>query len=849
MLFRALVAGHLRAGPLRAGVTILAVALGVAIALAIDLANATAIASFARSVNVVSNEVNLQVVGIGRGFDERTLQRVAAIPGVSSASPGIEGSLTVGARAGRPLSGEILQVQGVDLLRPLPRDAGQAPSQLSGATENASDLDLLVNGHGAIVSSRVAGRYGLREGTVLRALVGDRAVALTVARVLPPAVVGIDSSVVFVDVATAQEIFGKIGLLDRIDCVVPSERLPGVMQAVRRVLPAGTRAIEPKVRTGEIARMLSSFTLNLTALSAIALVVGMYLIFNTVAIGVVQRRADIGIVRALGATKRSIFTTFVAEGALFGAIGSAAGLGLGALLAGLSVASVARTVNTLYVATGVDRVLYDPTAFVKAFAVGIVLSLVAALVPAWEAARTPPAQTMRSGGFESPIPHFGVKAALAGCLVLLCAWLASKGPPLAGVPMLGYVSGILIIVGGSLCIPILIEGVSAFGRRFAPAAPAELAAANLGAALRRNSVAVAALAIAVGMMTSVAILVGSFRTTVVAWANDTLRADLFVHPLGAGDDTRFSPGVGTTIARLPGVTSINTFVGITIPFRGRLTTLGATSFVGVERNGNLRFLEAGDRERVGGWRDTTEALVSEPFATRFGVEGGDTIEVPTPSGPTALHVAATYYDYSSDAGVILIDRATFARLFDDDSVEAIAVYARAGTDLPGLRSEIVRRLTPLRIGVQTNRELRALVIAIFDRTFAITYALYAISLAIALLGVVSTLFALVLERRTQIGILRYLGLTTGRVRAMILIEAALVGGLGALAGTAIGALLALLLIFVINRQAFGWLIELHVPGGSLLSTFAIVVLAAVVAGWYPAQVAARIQTAAAVRAE
>jgi len=225
------------------------------------------------------------------------------------------------------------------------------------------------------------------------------------------------------------------------------------------------------------------------------------------------------------------------------------------------------------------------------------------------------------------------------------------------------------------------------------------------------------------------------------------------------------------------------------------------------------------------------------------------VPVATPSGRVRFRVAAIYNDYSSDAGVLLIDKRTYARLFRDPSVNSLAIYAKSGMDLSVLRTRVIRSVLPLRIDVQTTRELRSLVIVIFNRTFAITYALYVISITIAVLGVVSTLFALVLERRREIGLLRYLGLTARDVRRMVLYEAAYIGALGGVAGVAVGVLLALLLIYVINRQAFGWLITLHMPYAFLAEAVALVIVAALVAGIYPARVAARIRAAEAVRTE
>lgn len=853
-LFSALVLGPLRSGALRSLVTLLAVALGVAIGLAIDLANATAVASFASSVNIVSSKVNLQVLGAGSGFDERAILRVQRIDGVSYAGPAIEDELTVGAKPGRPFSGEILRVLGVDMLRPLPGVAA-GPSTSPG-TVVADDADpwTLVNGHGAFVSDAVARRLGWRRGRTVHAVAGDRDVTLRIAGIIPPGTAGIDSSVVFVDIATAQEIFGKIGSLDRIDLVVEPSRLATVEREIAAVIPPGARVIRPKTRTDEIARMLQSFRLNLAALAYVALLVGMYLIYNTVAISVVQRRPEIGTVRALGATRGAVFRTFVAEGALVGVVGSAGGLALGAALASLSVAAVSSTVDILYVASHADRVAYDPLLFAKAFVLGVLASVVAAAFPALDAASTLPAITLRAHGFERRRPRFAVRTALVGCALLALAIPCTRVPAIDGIPLFGYLAGLLIIFGGSLCVPLAVGTLARAGTTFAARRPAlGLAAANFAGAPLRTSVAVAAVTIAIAMTVAVAVLVASFRITVIAWADETLRADLFVRPVGladASDDARFSPGVAERVAAVPGVAQVETLREVTLPFRGRLTNLGATDLSSIAEHRPLRLLGGADATALArSLPGTTRVLISEPFATKFGLNPGDRIALPTPSGPTTFSVAAVYNDYSSDAGVVLLDARTYRGLFHDRSINSVAVYARPGTDLERLRSAIVRALAPLRVDVATNRELRDLVVHVFDRTFAITYALDVIAIVIAVMGVVSTLFALVLERRIEFGLLRYLGVTIGGVRAVVLTEAAGIGLLGGVLGVVVGMLLALLLIFVINRQAFGWLIELHVPWPFLFETVALVIVAAVIAGLYPAAVAARIRTADAVRSE
>ncbi|HEX3551158.1 MAG TPA: FtsX-like permease family protein [Candidatus Elarobacter sp.] len=851
-LFAALVTGPLRGNALRSVVTLAAVALAVAIGLAIDLANATAVASFAGSVNVVSSAVNLQVLAVARGFDERAILRVQRVPGVRSASPIIEDQLAVGARAADPFSGETLRVLGVDLLRPLPGEvAGAAPPGSIDAS--GADPWVLVNGRGAFVAAALAERRHWRIGETVHALAGDRDVTLHVSGLVPRGTVGVDSSVVFVDIATAQELFGKVGELDRIDLVADPARLASVQRSVAAVIPPGARVIRPQTRTDEIGRMLQSFRLNLDALAYVALLVGMYLIYNTVAISVVQRRAEIGTVRALGATRGAVFRTFVGEGALVGTIGSLLGLAAGAVLATFSVAAVSRTVDTLYVASHADRVAYEPLAFVKAFVLGVAASIVAAALPALDAASTPPALAMRAAGYERRRRGLALRAAAAGVVLLGIGWLCSRAPAIDGVPAFGYAAGLAVIFGGSLLAPLAVTMLARVAARYAGRRPTvALAAANLAGAPIRTSVAVASLMVAIGMMVAVAVLVASFRATVVAWAGDTLRAELFVRPLGLADagDARLSPGLVPRLRALPGVASVDTLRAVEIPFRGRITNLAATDLSTLGTHRQLRVMGGADLGTLARrLTDSDAVLVSEPFATKFGVRDGDRVVLPTPSGPTSFAVAAIYEDYSSDAGVVLLDARTYRRLFRDEAINSIAIYAQPGSDLPRLRTAVLRALAPRRVDVQTNRELRDVVVRIFDRTFAITYALDVIAVTIAVLGIVSTLFALVLERRREFGIMRYLGVTRGGVRAVVLAEAAGVGALGGVLGVAAGFALALLLIFVINRQAFGWLIELHVPWAFLAQTVAAVVAAAVLAGLYPARVAARIRTADAVRTE
>lgn len=843
----ALVTRYIRQNVLRSSVTVIAVMLGVALVFAIDLANATAVASFSSSVNIMASNVNLQIFGQGRGFDERTLLRVQDVQGVLAAFPVIEDELIVGERAGDPESGEVLRAIGVDITRPLPQGAPPVGGRF--------DLDAFINRNGIIVSDRVAKRYHARIGGHLRAFAGMRAEQLGVAAVLPKSTPGVDSSVAFMDIATAQDLFLKTGRLDRIDVIVDARHVAAVRSRIARVLPAGTRAIEPAVRTSEIARLLRSFRLNLEALSYVALLVGMYLIYNTLAISVVQRKPEISALRSLGARKREIFGAFLVEGGLYGMAGTILGLLAGALLAQGAVSAVSHTVSTLYVGSHADGVVFTTVAFVKALAVGIGSAVLSAAVPAWEAASVAPAIGMRSGGYEERRAGTSRWTAGAGIGLLIAAALCWRAPALDGLPVFGYLAGVLMIGGASLCVPLVLEGaLRALRLLSGPRAPSfTLALQAMRAAARRFSVAIACLAVAVAMMTSIAILITSFRATIVDWSQQILQADIFIKPPGAVDASfagRFEPAFVARIAAVPGVKAVDTFRGFAIPFRGAVTYLGATDFATFANRNKVSFVGPVDLpELARRLPNSQNVIASEPFAIRYGLRDGDSFAIDTPAGPRTLKIAATYNDYSSDAGAFIMDTRTFARWYRDRTSDSIAVYLQPGASLPGVRARILRAVAPAKIDIESNRELRAVVLMIFDRTFAITNALYVVSIVIAVLGVVSTLFALVLERRRDIALLRYLGVTIGGIRRMVYTQAGVVGIVAALWGLLLGLALSLLLIFVINRQSFGWVISLRLPYAFFAEVVVLIVAAAIVAAIYPASVAAKIQTAQALRDE
>jgi putative ABC transport system permease protein len=373
---------------------------------------------------------------------------------------------------------------------------------------------------------------------------------------------------------------------------------------------------------------------------------------------------------------------------------------------------------------------------------------------------------------------------------------------------------------------------------------AMLASRSLAASLRRTSVLVGALATAVAMMVSVGIMVGSFRQTVVSWMNNQLPADLYLRPAGDAAADRhptISVELVEKIAKLPGVAVVDRLRAYEISYDGMPATLASV---------DLRVLRAYRKSDFFSGRPTSlvldqlrgqnKIIVSEPFTYKHKVKSGDTITLSLGGARANFQIVDVYYDYASERGYILMDRDVLLKYLPDETPTNLAVFVAPDARATEVRKEIQEAAVGRRILIFSNRDLRTEAVRIFDRTFAITYALEAIAVIVAVMGIAGALIALVIDRRRELGLLRFLGASSGQIRKMILVEAGLLGFLANLAGFVLGYFLSLILVFVINKQSFGWTIRFHWPVAVLLGALTVVYVATVVSGLYPARVAVRL---------
>lgn len=836
----------------RTTLTIFGIGLGVAVMLAINLANATAFARFEQSIDLVAGRTNLQInSSAGSEFDQNLLKDLQFLWSRDAHfTPLIDQLAIVPGKAP-----DVVQVLGVDMFA----DPEFRPFSISGKEGGTWSNDIFNQGF-AYVGAKFAEKYHLAKGSQFHLLINDREEMLKVADVLAYSGPGraFGGSLVVMDIGPAQKLFAMDGRINRIDIIVPEAQVMQIAHEVRAHTPNYLITDRPQRRGAQVQKMIAAFQYNLAALSLIALLVGMFLIYNTMSITIIRKRTEIGILRALGMSRGRVFGVFLTQALFLGVSGSALGVAGGLVFARGAVKAVSATVQSLYIDQPAAEVGVNYAVLELAFAVGVALTAIAALGPIFEAMSVSAAEATRRASYEYRVARGAGKLATFGIALLAAAALFATLPAVSGFPVYGYASAALIIFGTAFCTPLMLGFFIKLARPLMFqlfGTEGRLAILSLGGTIGRTSVTVASLMIGISMMVSLAIMIGSFRQTVIVWVNQTLRADLYVEPLSRTTSNRAGRLTNETVARirqLPGVDEVDAFVDLPIEYRGSPTNLGAGDLGVLMRHGQLLFVDGEPSlqvlERV--LKSQGGTVISESFAIRNNVKKGETLMLPSPSGAFPVKVEGIYYDYASDSGYIIIPRTLYDRHFPDLYSTTLGVYVKRGADLNEVRSQMLQQLgNSTRLSVRTNRELRSEVLRVFDNTFSITYALHTISILIAILGVMNALFALTFELRREFAILSYLGASMKQLRKIVLLQAGALGLLGNVAGVTVGFVLSLLLINVINKQSFGWTVQLTIPVQFLIQSFLLIMGFSIASGILPARAATRNISPEAVRFE
>ncbi len=797
--------GSLAQNRLRTALAVLAIALGVALGYAVQLINQSAVSELVQGVRTLSGDADLEVRGPRAGFDETLYPRIARMAEVAVASPVIEVDAKI------PGRDETLRIIGIDAFR-----AGFINPALIASTSDRLDT---LRPEALFLSPAAMRDLAVKPGDTLLVQVALADVPLRVAGELSAAA---NARFGVIDIAGAQVAFDRLGRISRIDLRLrPGVDIAVLVERLRQMLPPGVAALRPETSVAASASLSRSYRVNLNVLALVALFTGGLLVFSTQAHSVVRRRAQFALLRVLGVTRRRLIALIVAEGALVGVAGSLIGLAFGFALAQVAMRWVGADLGSGYFRGVAPAIALEPWALAAFFSLGVIAAMLGSLAPAFENARTSPAQALKAGDAERALAR--LQPIWPGLTMIMIGAAATALPPVGGLPLFGYAAIALLLLGTLMLMPriaVLALKLVPGPRGQAP----RLAIAQLRGAPGQVSVSLAAIVASVGLTVSMVIMVASFRDSLDNWLERILPADIYFRAANGGDTAYLSADTQAMIAALPGVRRAEFLREQQLmldPSRPRIILQArvidpANPAAGLPIIGTPLAVVPGAPPPV--W-------VTEASVDLYGFTPGEVIAVPIAGKIERFTVAGVWRDYGRQQGAIAMERSRYIELTGDRTATNGALWLSEGIDRPAMQ-ESIRNGIPggERLELLLPGEIRSVSLRVFDRTFAVTYALEFAAVAIGLVGLSSSFGALVLARRREFGVLRHLGMTRRQIAAMLATEGLAVSGIGLAVGLALGFAISLVLIHVVNRQSFHWGMELALPWQSL-AAFGVTLLA------------------------
>jgi putative ABC transport system permease protein len=803
----------LRYLPRRRGLSVLqlmGIACGVAAAVGMGLSGQAALSSFTQAVEFLKGRSTHSIERPAGPMDESLLPELMKDPAVEAFAPTIDRRLRI--------NEETVRLLGVDpfLDRAIrPELARSWFSQWSRANPDRA-LSFLLDEKTILLDSRLAEHLGVKPGDQMETSRGRLRVIGTF---LNPS----NEPLILMDIAQAQRLFGLPGQLDRVDLIVTDD------SSFRSRWAAGFHIQSSQQRRATLSDLLRAFRLNLQALSLLALFVGVFLVYNTAMFAVVSRRRDAGILMSLGARRREIIFAFLAEILLLGALGGALGGILGYLLSRFLTELVAGTISNLYFFLRPAAPAWSGWILLLSVFLGCGASLLGAFFPLAELARVDPVQALRGRIASRGVKRSAGKAALAGLGVL--------GISLAILYFsvhvyVGFASSFGLLIGASLLtgLTLIHLGPSLkWGLHRLSGLAGRMAAGNIRQNLGRTAVAVAAFMVALSMSVGLGSMIGSFRDSLVWWMGTQLQGDLYV---GKIPEFEVPEAFYKEVRSWPGLGGVDPYRNVQIDYQGLPVYVSAVNASVLQKYTLFGWLKGGNEN----WEPVKKgaAIISESFSRRFQVRAGDRITLRGANGPVQLTIAAVFYDYTSEHGVIMMDRSTYLRIFEDHTINSLAVFVDAGNPRrQELLREVRRRAESLGLPVATRDQLHGSILNVFDSTFAVTRSMRILAIIVAFFGIAGALLTLFMERQREFGIYRALGFSTRQVAGMTLMEGLGMGIVSFLLSTGVGTVLSLLLIRVINLRSFNWTIFFHFSWEPYLLAAATAILASLGAAAYP----------------
>ena len=809
------------------------IALGVAVYVGVDLANDSARRAFELSADLITGSTTHHLMGIRGEVPDSLYANLRMEHGPVRAAPVIEAEVGLVRQPGR-----VFTLIGVD---PLEETGFRGFSDF--VPGRGTDFTRLIVEPGAVLApASLLGELGLEVGADLDLLITDYMKTVrVVGTVLETSATGEGPTApIITDIATAQELLGSTAI-SRIDLILDEPEAA----RIRALGLASVTLVPAEGRNAAFDQLASAFRVNLTALSLLALLVGVFLIYATMSFAVVQRRSVFGVLRAIGVSRGQLLTSVLVEALAIGALATAVGIVLGQQLAGVLVDLVLRTVGDLYFRSSMNAIDPSPSIYWRGLAMGMGTTILAAGAPALDAAGTAPHTAMSRAALERSTQRLALRAtwlaALAAAVATVLLLLSSRSLVVAFAGLFFVIAaGALLVPAATRLLARLAEPLVESGFGIA----GSLAARGMAASLSRTGVATAALSVAVATVVGIGLMIGSFRISVEEWLAGTLTADVYVNVDG---EQLFNDNQREALAVVPGVR------GLSVTRFTRLPTAGGELSIRAQDPGPDGWglqLTAGAPGAIELMESTEGVLVSEPLAFHRELQPGDELILPTASGDIGFPVLGAFRDYSTNAGTVLMTLGLYRRHWQDDAISGIGIYLNANTDRDAARDAMRRAVgTGTPVQFRSNDLIRDRSMSIFDRTFRITEVLRILAGVVAFLGLASAVMSIELERGRELAILRAVGLRPGQVRALTLAQTGLLGLAAGLFAIPLGIVMAALLIFVINVRSFGWSMDLAISPQPLVLGVLLALSAAVLAGIYPAVRAVRFGVAGQLREE
>lgn len=829
--------------PIQSLLLILGVALGVAMIIAIDLANSSASQAFALSTNSIAGKATHQIIAPPEGVPSWLYENLRVKVGLRTIAPVVTGSVLLPEANNFPL-----RLLGVD-----PFAEGPFRNYL-GTAEGNLPLEalttFLLEPNTIFLSQSLGDRFNLAPGDTLTLIAEGKTKTVRLVGLLQPsdelsrrALDGL----VLTDISTAQELLGQEGFISHIDLILPPE---ADLQPILDVLPPNALLQRANLRNETLDQLTAAFELNLSALSLLGVVVGMFLIYNTISFSVVQRRFVLGVLRCLGVTRREIFGLVLTEAIVLSAIGTLIGLGLGIILGRGLVRLVTQTINDLFFNLTVQRVSLQPLTIYKGVAAGLGAGLIAASIPALEATTTPPYTTLQRSTGETRAQQIIPWLNLAG-LALLFLGIGLLRLPTQSL-VISFSALFLIIIGVALLTPLLTKLLM---RLLAPLVDRPFGLIGLMAprdiirALSRTSVTIAALMVSVAVIIGVSVMIASFRNTVIDWLDTILVADIFVRP--AESRYHIDPTFINQIRQESGITQVELARTATV-FAPDYGPVQINAYSDASTTGRRNFLwSSGNSDQARAALEAGHIFVSEVFARQHNLPLNQPSDITliTQDGPRPFQVSGIFYDYSPQ-GFILMGLQTYRRFWADETVSNVALYLEPQLDADQIAERLQTQFSgQYQLSIVSNRGLKQSAIVVFDRTFTITAALRLLATVVAFIGVLSALMSLQLEKTKDLGTLRANGMTIRQLWGLTFLETGLMGITAGLIAIPTGLILATVLIYVINLRSFGWSLQLQLTPQIIILALLVALGAALLAGIYPSTRLGKMEIADALREE